>query len=103
MCECVCTCMYTHLLCVYVCMCVCVYVCTYDEVYMYLCNYVYIYICVHNYIRCGSIPTRVAAYNLLVELSTDCIDNMKCIAEQLIAKHHTDRPQNPKEWEVNNT
>ena len=45
-------------------------------------------------------PSRVAAYNLLVELADGCLDNLKAIAYELIKLHHTDQPRNAKEWEV---
>ena len=42
----------------------------------------------------------MTAYDLLVELSSRCVENMICISEQLITMHHCDKPQNSKEWEV---
>ena len=50
--------------------------------------------------RCSDVPARVAAYNLLIELSTTCLDNLKCVANRLISMHHSCRPLNSKDWEV---
>ena len=50
--------------------------------------------------RCSDVPARVAAYNLLIELSTTCLDNLKCVANRLVAMHHSCRPLNSKDWEV---
>jgi hypothetical protein len=43
---------------------------------------------------------RIAAYEVLVELSSRCFNNLNCIAKQLIDMHHKNKPQNTKEWEV---
>ncbi len=45
-------------------------------------------------------PARVAAYDLLIELSTNCVQNYQTVSEHLISMHHKRRPDNPKEWEV---
>ncbi|XP_019857623.1 PREDICTED: ubiquitin carboxyl-terminal hydrolase 24-like [Amphimedon queenslandica] len=49
--------------------------------------------------KCSDVAARVAAYDLLIELSTDCLANLKCVANRLIAMHHSCRPMNSKEWE----
>ena len=50
--------------------------------------------------RCSEVASRVAAYDLLVELCRGCYDNLVAVAEQLVTLHHHDRPQFAKEWEV---
>ena len=47
-------------------------------------------------------PARVAAYNLLIELSKNCVKNYQIVSEHLISLHHKRRPDNPKQWEVRN-
>lgn len=50
--------------------------------------------------RCSDVGARVSAYELLVELCTDCYDNFATVAKQLISMHHKSDPQIAKEWEV---
>ena len=50
--------------------------------------------------RCTEIGSRVAAYDLLVELSSGCYNNFELITTQLISMHHQPDPQIAKEWEV---
>ena len=77
-------------------------------IYYYACMYLFYYYyyyyccccCYYSSIRCSDVAARVAAYNLLIELSTDSLPNLKCVANRLIAMHHSCRPMNSKEWEV---
>lgn len=50
--------------------------------------------------RCTEVPSRIAAYMLLIELCRGCYDNLLIVAKQLIKLHHHDNPQFAKEWEV---
>ena len=50
--------------------------------------------------RCIDVATRVAAYDLLVELCTGCYENLSMVAKQLINMHHKPDHQLVKEWEV---
>uniref|UniRef100_A0A1X7SPC0 Uncharacterized protein n=1 Tax=Amphimedon queenslandica TaxID=400682 RepID=A0A1X7SPC0_AMPQE len=49
---------------------------------------------------CFDVAASVSAYDLLIELSTDCLANLKCVANRLIAMHHSCRLMNSKEWEL---
>ena len=42
----------------------------------------------------------MAAYELLVELSSGCYDNFELITTQLVSMHHRPDPRIVKEWEV---
>ncbi len=53
-----------------------------------------------NHYRCSEQLSRVAAYDLLVELCTDCYDNLVLVVRQLASMHHQENPQLAKEWEV---
>ena len=50
--------------------------------------------------RCSEPHSRVAAYNVLIELCRDCHENLVAVAKQLVKLHHHDNPQFAKEWEV---
>ena len=56
---------------------------------------IHVYTC-----RCTDVNTRVAAYDLVVELCTGCYENFAMVAKQLITMHHKANPQIAKEWEV---
>ena len=58
------------------------------------CTYIY-----HSR-RCTEVGSRVAAYDLLVELSSGCYSNFELITTRLISMHHRPDPQIAKEWEV---
>ncbi|XP_065904481.1 ubiquitin carboxyl-terminal hydrolase 24-like isoform X2 [Dysidea avara] len=49
--------------------------------------------------RCCYSESRVAAYNLLVVLCDNCLDNLVYVADQLVAMHHAERLKTVKEWE----
>ena len=51
-------------------------------------------------IRCTEVVSRIAAYELLVELSFGCYSNYELITTQLVSMHHRPDPQIAKEWEV---
>ena len=50
--------------------------------------------------KCCHNESRVAAYNLLVVLCDNCLDNLVFVADQLVAMHHAERLKTVKEWEV---
>lgn len=54
----------------------------------------------HHDPRCAEVGSRVAAYDLLVELSSGCYSNFELITTQLVSMHHRPDPQIAKEWEV---
>lgn len=54
----------------------------------------------HHHPRCTEVGSRVAAYDLLVELSSGCYSNFELITTQLVSMHHRPDPQIAKEWEV---
>ena len=55
----------------------------------------------HNFSpKCTGIESRLAAYKLLVNLTTSCISNMKTIVQLLISLHHQLNPEAVKEVEV---
>ncbi|XP_013409431.2 ubiquitin carboxyl-terminal hydrolase 24-like [Lingula anatina] len=49
--------------------------------------------------RCGSPESRVAAYQLLVELANECAENLQDICRQLLNMHHRHNPDTAQEWE----
>ena len=49
---------------------------------------------------CTEVVSRVAAYDLLVELASGCYSNFELITTQLVSMHHRPDPQIAKEWEV---
>lgn len=55
--------------------------------------------CVCSY-RCSTPESRVAAYEVLVELANGCLDNLSEICRELIDMHHQNNPETAKEWEV---
>ena len=50
--------------------------------------------------RCTDVASRVAAFDLIVELCLGCYDNLAFAATQLIQLHHLENPDMAKEWEV---
>ena len=50
--------------------------------------------------RCTDLFSRVAAFDLIVELCSGCYDNLVLAASQLINLHHVENPDMAKEWEV---
>lgn len=53
-----------------------------------------------NFFRCSSPESRVAAYEVLVELSTGCPENMETTVKHLLTMHHNVKPELAKEYEV---
>ncbi|KFM65449.1 Ubiquitin carboxyl-terminal hydrolase 24, partial [Stegodyphus mimosarum] len=49
--------------------------------------------------KCNSLESRVAAYEVLVELATNCPENMEKIAKQILSMHHNLKPELAKEFE----
>eukprot|EP00731_Ephydatia_muelleri_P019119 Em0011g1159a len=49
--------------------------------------------------RCTDLFSRVAAFDLIVELCSGCYDNLVLAASQLINLHHVENPDMAKEWE----
>lgn len=49
--------------------------------------------------RCTTYESRVAAFEVLVELATNCAENLEKIAKQLLAMHHYVKPELAKEYE----
>ena len=80
---------------------ICVFVCACFSVYVFVCacftvtESVCVCVC-----RCMEVPTRVAAYDLLVTLCSGSYENFSSVATQLISMHHKSDPQIAKEWEV---
>ncbi|GFO40772.1 ubiquitin carboxyl-terminal hydrolase 24, partial [Plakobranchus ocellatus] len=48
--------------------------------------------------KCSNSESRVAAYDLLVELSTQCLTNLRLVCKDLLMMHHQ-LNDNTKEWE----
>ncbi|CAL1268833.1 unnamed protein product [Larinioides sclopetarius] len=49
--------------------------------------------------KCKSFESRVAAYDVLVELATGCAENMENISKRILSMHHTLKPELAKEYE----
>lgn len=49
--------------------------------------------------RCVGQESSIAAFLVLVELATNCIENMEIIVNKLINMHHTSKPLLAKEYE----
>ena len=50
--------------------------------------------------KCATRGSRLAAYDVLVQLVSHCPDNLKIIVDNLINLHHRSLPGKQKEWEV---
>ena len=51
--------------------------------------------------RCSMSESRIAAYDLLVELATGDVENMRMICKELISVHHaTPHSEMANQWEV---
>ena len=50
--------------------------------------------------RCSDSFSRIAAYDLLVELSDGCVHNLTEVCKELIHMHHQANPDLANEWEV---
>ncbi|GFQ83735.1 ubiquitin carboxyl-terminal hydrolase 24 [Trichonephila clavata] len=49
--------------------------------------------------KCSSLESRIAAYEVLVELATGCPENMENISKRILSMHHTLKPELAKEYE----
>ena len=56
--------------------------------------------CVVVYGRCTDSVSRVAAYELLLELADGCVDNMQEMCRDLVAMHHQAHVDADHQWEV---
>ncbi len=56
--------------------------------------------CVWLCFRCSASISRVAAYNVLVELADGCIANFVELCKELVTMHHQPNPDLANEWEV---
>ena len=50
--------------------------------------------------KCCQPESRLAAYALIIELVTDCKENIEAVVKQLISMHHRFNPDLAKEFEV---
>lgn len=50
--------------------------------------------------KCSQSESRLAAYALLIELVTDCKENLEAVVKQLISMHHRFNSDLAKEFEV---
>jgi len=51
-------------------------------------------------LRCSNSESRVAAYEVLVELANNCSENLSLICRELIQMHHQPNPELTNQWEV---
>ncbi|XP_064624443.1 ubiquitin carboxyl-terminal hydrolase 24-like isoform X2 [Lineus longissimus] len=49
--------------------------------------------------KCSGLDSRVAAYQLLTEVASGCLDNLQLISKSLLYRHHQVNPDCANEWE----
>lgn len=50
--------------------------------------------------RCSDSESRVAAYDVLVELANDNLENLRKISRELVNMHHMPNPELANQWDV---